>query len=254
MYTEIGEVPWTEDELRASLHEFAEIYHERPIKNNYGGMDSAHGFYTWWLARKLQPKYIIESGVWYGQSTWLLEQGCPSAQVISLDPVDNRQYISEKAVYFKHDFKRIVWDRVDKDNTLVFFDDHYGVDRVFQAKHIGFTHILYEDNYHDCRGNTNNPSGSSCSPKAVLSRDTVEGKALRAILETYYEFPPIYPNNTNTRSWEWAGVSQEEFGLLSKRPLVESVVADDVNEAPTDVCYINDAPSYTWIAYLKLKQ
>lgn len=257
---EIGKVSWQQHHLVDAIPEFHELYKSRPISSNFGGMGFTHSFYTWFLAKHLSPSYIIESGVWYGHSTWLLEKACPQSTVISLDPVDNRKYKSEHGVYSQADFTRIRWDELDKDKTLVFFDDHYGVDRVFQAKERGFTHILYEDNYHDCRGNSFNPRGSGCSPKACLTQNNAEGIALRRMLDTYYEFPPLYPNLTNERNWEWAKTSREEYQQLSKPPLfnpgfpvplsIETSLTDIVNGM--DVV-IADAPNYTWIAYLKLQ-
>jgi len=41
-------------------------------------------FASWFMARQLDPEVIIESGVWRGQGTWLLEQACPRAQIISM--------------------------------------------------------------------------------------------------------------------------------------------------------------------------
>lgn len=248
MINEIGNVDWWNFELCDACEEFCkDVYPKRPIKNNFGGMGLTHSFYTWFLAKRLNPEYIIESGVWYGHSTWLLEEACPDAVLISLDPVDNRQYKSRKAIYSQADFTRINWDNVNKEKALVFFDDHYGVDRIFQAKERGFKHILYEDNYHDCRGNTSHPSGACCSPKACLAHNSPEGVALRTLLEIYYEFPPLYPNLTNERSWEWAGVgSREEYDRLNKPAVYET---DE--QLPEGVKA--DAPNYTWIAYLKVK-
>ena len=56
------------------LNEFYQLYLQRPIKDNSGGMKSAHMFNTWFILKALQPAYIIESGVWMGQGTWLLRK------------------------------------------------------------------------------------------------------------------------------------------------------------------------------------
>ena len=73
-YVIIGEPLWTRDEFKSHLKEFAEIYKDRPIEDNKGGMKAAQLFYAWFAAKKLQPKVIIESGVWYGQGTWVLNR------------------------------------------------------------------------------------------------------------------------------------------------------------------------------------
>lgn len=72
--TSIGEPPWTREEIIDSLDEFSAIYADRPIQDNKGGMKAPHMFAVWFMTRKLSPDLIVESGIWRGQSTWLLEQ------------------------------------------------------------------------------------------------------------------------------------------------------------------------------------
>ena len=81
----IGDVPWTTEAQLDSLEEFLGIYSERPIKNNHGGVLAPHAFGLWFMARELAPDVIIESGVWRGMTTWLLEKACPDAQIYSFD-------------------------------------------------------------------------------------------------------------------------------------------------------------------------
>merc|ERR1719454_2080669 len=79
-----GNDKWTDDELKAAIPEFAKLYGQRPIVYNRNGMNFNHAFALWFTAVKLQPKYIIESGVFHGQTTWLLRQAAPAAQIFSL--------------------------------------------------------------------------------------------------------------------------------------------------------------------------
>ena len=65
------------------LEEFKNIYKKRPIRNNTGGMLSTHMFYVWVTAKQLNPKLIVESGTFKGQSAWLLAEACPKAKIIS---------------------------------------------------------------------------------------------------------------------------------------------------------------------------
>ncbi len=100
----IGQPPWSREEILNGLDTFAEIYATRPIKDNRGGMKSPHMFALWFMARKLSPDLIVESGVWKGQSTWLLETACPQAKLLSIDlDLRNREYVSQKAVYDDRD-------------------------------------------------------------------------------------------------------------------------------------------------------
>ena len=108
-YETIGSVDWSKEDLVNSLEEFLQVYDERPIRCNEGGMTSTHMFVTWFLSKRLNPKYIIESGIWKGQSSWLLETVCPNAKIVSIDPeLQLRQYISPKIQYTATDFKCIL--------------------------------------------------------------------------------------------------------------------------------------------------
>ena len=82
----IGELPWTYDDLISNLKEFSILYQDRPILDNQGGQLSAQLFYSWFVAKMMQPEIIIESGVWKGQGTWAFENASPNSTIISLDP------------------------------------------------------------------------------------------------------------------------------------------------------------------------
>jgi len=263
-YESIGVVNWSKDDLVNCLEEFLQIYKTRPIHNNEGGMSSSHMFVTWFLCKQLNPKHIIESGIWKGQSSWLLETACPNAKIISIDPnLKIRKYISPRIKYTNVDFNNMqhYWDsELDKDRTLCFFDDHYGIDRVKQAARFGFRHILYEDNYHDGRGNSYHPQHGhlaniepsnqgprSYSPKSSLLLNTSDGIWLRETVDTYYEFPPIYSGVDSSRGYEWAKISRQEYLDITNEPLLTDYKKDfDISA--------DEASDYTWICYLKLKQ
>ena len=102
---EIGSPPWTREEILACLDEFSALYSRRPIKDNQGGMKAPHMFAVWFMVRKLAPDLVVESGIWKGQSTWLLEQACPDARLVSIDlNLGHREYVSKTAVYLDKDF------------------------------------------------------------------------------------------------------------------------------------------------------
>ncbi|MFC1548832.1 hypothetical protein ACFL5E_02615 [Candidatus Omnitrophota bacterium] len=237
----IGDVPWTYEEMEQDLKEFAGIYRNRPIKNNIGGMNSSHMFYCWFVARRLDPEYIIESGVWKGQSTWLFEISAPKAKIISIDPcLDKREYISQKADYRTEDFSRTDWSNLPRDRTLCFFDDHYGVDRIKQCHDFGFKHILYDDNYPTPGGNKSHPSGDAMSPKATFYAGGEEANLLRSVLKVYYEFPPVYPNITGPR-FVW-----NEYQRLTPTPLLSEIKDNKLK------FFKDEAWGYTWLCYSEL--
>ena len=67
---------------------------------------------------------VIESGVFKGQSTWLIEKTLPNCKILSIDiDLSKREYISKRAEYSNIDFKDQDFSNIP-DDTLVFFDDH----------------------------------------------------------------------------------------------------------------------------------
>ncbi|NRB21186.1 hypothetical protein HRU45_00390 [Candidatus Dependentiae bacterium] len=136
------------DELTLKLKEFAQLYQQRPIKDNIGGMRSIGQFWVWYMIKTIQPDLIIESGIWKGQSTWLLEQAAPNAKIISIDPnLHLRRYISPKVTYHQKDFSKIDFGDISSLTTCCFFDDHQDVFlRIMQAYEKGFTHLIFDDN------------------------------------------------------------------------------------------------------------
>ena len=139
---------WKNDELIESLDIFRKIYETRPIKNNTGGMQFPHMFATYFILKKINPSFVIESGVFKGQSTWLIEKTLPDTKILSIDiDLTNREYISKKAEYSNLDFKHHNFSNIPYD-TLVFFDDHVShYERLMQAKFFNIKNIILEDNY-----------------------------------------------------------------------------------------------------------
>ena len=71
--------------LKLYSEEFIEIYSARPIKENTGGTGIKPGYWLFVMAKFLDAELIIESGVWKGQSAWLLRQVNPQATVHAFD-------------------------------------------------------------------------------------------------------------------------------------------------------------------------
>ena len=148
---------WNNFEIVKFLDEFLEIYKERPIKDNSGGMEFPHMFGLYFLLKKLKPDFVVESGVYKGQSTWLIEKMLPNINILSLDPnLNQRKYISKsnKVKYsdldfINHDFSNIT------NNSLVLFDDHQNFyERLVFSHFFGFKHIIGDDNYPIFQGDT----------------------------------------------------------------------------------------------------
>ena len=144
---------WKNDEILLELKRFSKIFKNRPIETNKDGMRFEHMFATYFILKKIKPSVVIESGVFKGQSTWLIEKTLPKAKIISIDiNLDQRKYISKKAKYSNLDFKYHDFSKLPE-NTLVFFDDHVNhLERIQQAKFYNIKNIILEDNYKPYEG------------------------------------------------------------------------------------------------------
>lgn len=271
--TIIGQVPWSREDMIEKLEEFSSLYHDRPIKDNTGGMRSPHIFLIWFALQALKPKAIVESGIWLGQGTWFFERACPNAHLYCIDPnLERIQYRSNRAKYFERDFSTIDWSRLSKDETVLFFDDHQNAyERVKTAKWFGFKHLIFEDNYPPLQGDCYSlkkvfmHSGFKFTPahspsfKATLKQkarsllgimgykydipaNEVDAKYLRENLEVYYEFPPIFKAERTRWGDLW-----DDRNYPTPKPLLSSVERD------YQQLYMDEAVYYTWMCYVKLK-
>ena len=214
---------WSVDELRGALPIFFKIYLDRPIRANFHGISMNHAFSIWFLAQKLKPSVIIESGVYRGQGTWMLRNGSgPDTKIYSIDPRNPSILVfrdaSPRTTYFMgdkfHDFGKIPWSKLltpqEIRSTLVVLDDHMSsVKRTLQALRVGFQHLWYDDNWKyekaDCYS-----FNTVCSPshgtKGVVYKDNFGAFSkvisyeehrqnvvfLQDNIDAYFEFPPIY--------------------------------------------------------------
>jgi hypothetical protein len=264
---QLGEAPWSRDELRAALESFAELYARRPIDDNLGGMRSPHMFATWFALRALKPKAVIESGLWYGQSTWLIEQACPEAQLYCIDiDLDRLRYRSERARYFDRDFATLDWSELPLADTVGFFDDHQNaVERVRAARRIGLRHLLFEDNYPAACGDCYSlkkafmhagfapeaPAGGlgdklkrlvGGAPVGHVPPNERDDGELREALAIYFEFPPPFKPPTTRWGDRW-----EAPRYPTPEPLLERV------ERPYQQVYLDEAQDYTWLCYARVR-
>lgn len=135
-------------ELKNNFFQFLEIYKQRPIKNNISGIGIEHAFALFAILRKIKPSFVIESGVFKGMSTWIIEKALPDSKIFCIEPnLDKIKYVSKNAEYFQEDITLIDWKNLDKENTLIFFDDHVCFsERIDFLKKNNFKHITFDDN------------------------------------------------------------------------------------------------------------
>lgn len=218
-----GNPNWTREEILASLDEFLTLYQARPIQDNVGGMKAPHLFAVWFMVRALAPDLIVESGVWKGQGTWILEQACPSAQIVSLDPdLSHRVYLSKRAVYSKLDFSLQDWTDLPE-RSLVLFDDHQNAYRRLQQCHwFGFKHVLFEDNYPipqgDCYSLKKAFAQVGFQPTATHVKSTLKRQILRRLvyfLNARFRLGLIIQNQLQDQ--EWIPPNSQDARMLEKR-------------------------------------
>jgi hypothetical protein len=265
---QIGEPGWTRQDIKAAVGEFVELYPRKPISNNTGGMKAPHMFAAWFIARWLQPKVIVESGVFRGQSTWLLEQAAPEARLICIEPnLEGIEYRSPRASYQREDFASQDWADLPREDTLLFFDDHQNaMERIRQVKRLGFRHAMFEDNYPAGHGDCYSLKRalmqdgyvppelrgaglyrklrfrvSRTAPRAIPA-GPADARWLQANLTAYYEFPPVFKPETTRWNDPWT-----DDRYPTPEPIFTSA---DAAEAPP--VFRDEARDYTWFCYVRL--
>ena len=164
--------------LADGLARFLHLYKTSPIPDNTGGMGFWHGFALFTFLEILRPKAVVESGVYRGFSTWLIETLAPEARILSIDPaLGQRLYISQSknVTYSNIDFRYqdfLEFEGFDRSDVLVLFDDHNNhMDRLSHMLYHGFTQAIFDDNYYpsgDCLGMKKIIHGGAYNPHAVF--------------------------------------------------------------------------------------
>lgn len=145
--------------LRNELREFEALYARRPF-DNFQGLQGPGAFTLFYYLRKLRPQVVIESGVWRGFSTWLIEMAAPQAKLFCCDPIfalaqflrpdiAEGRYVSRRAIRTHQDFScaEIALDGVPREGVVAFFDDHQNkVPRLLQARAKNIAHVIFDDN------------------------------------------------------------------------------------------------------------
>jgi len=100
---------------------------------------------VYFLARKLSPRVIIESGVFVGASLHALRSGAPDAKIFAFDVnFGPLKYRDESITYLETDW--VEAGRFDGEGGFAFFDDHINnAERILQAREMGFRYLLFDD-------------------------------------------------------------------------------------------------------------
>jgi hypothetical protein len=265
----------------AAVQEFAEVYESRPLRTNAGGMGFNHSFAAWFMLRALRPNIVVESGVWRGHSTWIIESAAPQATVYCFDPrPDRRLYSSQRARYVVDDFSRFDWSQVDTGQAVLFCDDHQNsYERLKAGAWFGFRHYIFEDNFPteegDCYSVRQILAGSghphvqmsrkyAGRPKQVLKRlliepllarigaqqalvvppNTADAANLRRRLSRHEEFPPVVRQETTHWGTSWRDGYESEEPLYPDLSAAAAVCGSRTHDWDWD---------YGYICYIELK-
>lgn len=235
------------DDIINNIDEFLKLYEQRPIKNNEGGGLSVNMFELWYALKTLEPRYVIESGVFQGQGTWLIEKTLPYAKIICIEPAYGQiLYKSKNAKYLTQDFLTLTNEHISKvqaKNTLVYFDDHQNAyTRLLHCHELGFKHILFDDNHPEYRGKRHLTLEACLNNKAdpgfIIPNNAKEN--LLKIIESYHICQPLF---------KYADYITMEKSLIEIPAIFEF-------EEPLDQKYetiYKDMHNYRWATYVGLK-
>jgi hypothetical protein len=243
--TIIGDAVINFTQIEKNIEEFYALYQSMPEINNVFGMKSPHLFLMWYALKQLAPQYIIESGVYKGLGTWWIEQACPNAHIFCIDiDFSNIEYksSSNKVTYLNQDFSKYTWENINKNKTVIFFDDHQNaLTRMMQMKWMNFPKAIFEDNYPSYAGDC-----YSCKKilaktghqwkKNEVSQNSTDSLFFKNNLKTYQEFPSPFRFDKNRFGYEWTELS------LLKTPV-----------SPAQELLFNEANSYTYMCLVELK-
>lgn len=218
IYCQLDRELWTRTDLLEELSTFITLFALRPAKS--AELNPNDAFALWYTAMKIQPKFIIESGVGKGLYTWWLRQAVGNqVKIFALDPAEVSTLLvrdTTNTSYFMgpqfRDF-RVIGDQIiaprDRLQTLVVLDDHVSAaSRLQELVTLGFTHVWSGANFYaGQKGQDCDTFNNLCSPLADALRSKrhtrlaqwavpvqmhMEARALLVDnLDEYFEFPPI---------------------------------------------------------------
>lgn len=163
-----NEFNFNEKDLKNLINKFIKLRQENDIlKNNTGGMSFNHQFMLFYCLTLLKPKYVIESGVWRGATTLIIEKCLPDVKLFCIDLFMPKTahpqglcYESKKAKYITNsknnkfiDFSEYDWSIIpleERENTFILFDDHQDhYKRIKQSikKKFNKSYIFFDDNW-----------------------------------------------------------------------------------------------------------
>jgi len=130
------------------IEDFLQRLKACPVQQTAGGGGVTTAAILWCIARSIGPIQIIESGVFRGFTTWVLEDASPQSRRICFDiSFDELRWKSSTATYYECDWAGIILPQTRADGQwLAFFDDHISqCMRIQEAAERGIKYIVFDD-------------------------------------------------------------------------------------------------------------
>lgn len=149
------------------VRHFWELIPSAPVRQRRGGSGFNGALQLYVAMRALQPRVVIESGVFRGLTTWIIRQACPEAEIHCHDPdLSGLQYRDARARYSRDDWSTANWSGIDPAATVAFFDDHVAQgSRVVQARERRIARLLFDD---DAAGHRIHAHGGPAHPTITM--------------------------------------------------------------------------------------
>ncbi|MFD0934958.1 hypothetical protein ACFQ12_07160, partial [Methylobacterium trifolii] len=156
-------------DVREDVRRFWDLIPKTPVRQRRGGSGFNGALQLYVAMRALQPRCVIESGVFRGLTTWVIRQACPDAAIFCHDPdLSGLHYRDPAARYATTDWSAADWSGLDPGATVAFFDDHVAQGRrVLEARALGLTRLLFDD---DAAGHRIHAHGGPAHPTIAMIR------------------------------------------------------------------------------------
>ena len=130
------------------VQEFFKVYANREFVNNSGGSGFHNSLWLFFYIKAFNPGLIIESGVWKGLGTYILEKASLVANIHCFDLSFRHLTYKSKAVsYHEYDWSKFDFGKVGAEKSICFFDCHVNhAKRIIESHEKGFKHLIFDDN------------------------------------------------------------------------------------------------------------
>ena len=130
------------------VSEYTNFFYSNTKFDHVGGMGFNNGLFLFCITKLSKPEIVIESGVWKGFTTSVLDAATDAAAKLLCFDIDlgNVEYESKKAVYFEADMSAGELSQLEDSTVLAFFDDHVSqLDRLISCYELGYEYLIFDD-------------------------------------------------------------------------------------------------------------